>query len=705
VSICLERALDVFIIMFLMTTNLPQFELVNGQVVLTGMLPQAYPLWQESERLKQAGVNVEQALDLEPGTTAVFLGVEHLPILKALNFSKPAIIIEKSRLHHDAFCRRYPISALPEGIKVVVGEWGFSTAYHFPKMQSIWHDQEFAYLGLQLFELPDELFQKTQVFGLAPYPQLLKDFGIETKVLQLITEAKRFHAKNQRTYDLIKSRPATATVCVLLHKFNECLDEAVKKFFNIIGDAQTVKHLQLTTQDDFLTSFLNEKPLFVALPNRMTFLSLEDSVYYEEMLRRMGVPVACFFYEWFTQQTTGMYGGWSYFLYCDQWRAEAKKIFTIFPRHAMNDLPKTVPVYEYPPNYVDVQDTMIPPITDQNQMERDIAIIHDPRIYCVECNEINEIYEMVSTHAPDENGKSIYHFLYLFRKMLAAHPYPLANSFYFRSLVNSLDFLFYNQTRIRNVLKVVTRLKDYRISVYGEGWQNILPKHVACEGHIFDQGALSRIYRTSQFTLDLTQMFSKATPHFPAIKCLAEGGFPLMLAPCLDDRESGLENVFGDHCLYFENAEDLAQRIGHYRSHWDERQKYISQAQSTWLKDIQNRFVQNKFDALNSERLKPSERVPQNITAQPQLDACILEAAFAYVLSMSGYIEAAFTIWQTLLYDRGFHHLPLIVRTLRTAKELQKWAELEKLLRVFEPKFPSAEGIKQIRAEMAAKNS
>ncbi len=124
----------------------------------------------------------------------------------------------------------------------------------------------------------------------------------------------------------------------------------------------------------------------------------------------------------------------------------------------------------------------------------------------------------------------------------------------------------------------------YNFKVWGTGWKSILPEKYY-GGQYIDNQRLDELYASSLIALN-DHHEDMAREGFVAIRIfdiLASGGF------CISDRNSGINEIFGDSVPQYESPEHLRELIDFYINNPDERLKLMEKGRKialshTWQK-------------------------------------------------------------------------------------------------------------------------
>lgn len=678
----------------------PGLILKNGKVFLAGAELTALELWDLEDRLQKAKKNVQEALKLPDSSHPIFVGMEHLPVLLDKKFNKECLVIEKSSLYAELLRDKKNIPLTPpDNIHLITGEWGVLAPGHFKVFHKIFYSQELGLIAYKIFALPDDFFTDNILYELPAQHDNPDLVHLLSQMTGLVVRAKEFHRANAELYKKIRQQAAQHRHLLLsnnrqnsgwlINNFKALMAEPDLRMLKIQnrdtcpGYQQQMSQFIINQDEippyldqarDFLAELGREKPAVMVMENRGAFVNPEDVFIYEEMLHRCGIPLWSVWYDWITQQTvyTSM-GGWSTPLHTEGILHNPDSHFvTLIDQISFARTSSRYPVKICPYNYPEAKNC-IPPLEHPEDMERDVAIIHHPRLVSILYNEVNEIYEMVrffSGH--EEYGKSLFNFLAFLRKYLQKQEDPLLNALSWRSLINYIDFLYYNQIRVRQVLNFASAKNPFKISLYGSEWEKIAPPEI-CAGHINSQEDLRRIFRSSLVTVDFTQMHSQSTTHFPVVECLASGGLPLILKPfhaaSPDDPRATL---FAKNLFAFESTEQLSAMVTHFKNNFADRQSYIKGSQNGWLKKIwhENSLVEVLAGKLDLPA-EPTE-LPLTFSHSQESDNFILKAALGYLFSFCGYAQTAVQIWDKVLRQNLVApYLPLVTRLIKTAIEIR----------------------------------
>ena len=135
----------------------------------------------------------------------------------------------------------------------------------------------------------------------------------------------------------------------------------------------------------------------------------------------------------------------------------------------------------------------------------------------------------------------------------------------------------------------------YNFKVWGKGWENILPERYY-GGPYFDNQRLDELYCSSLITLN-DHHEDMSREGFVAVRVfdiLASGGF------CISDKNSGIEEIFGDSVPQYESAQHLRELIDFYINHPDERSRLMEEGREiarshTWGQRV-NQFLKGIED-------------------------------------------------------------------------------------------------------------
>lgn len=677
----------------------PALTTENNVVCLSGLDPKPRPLWDMNLTFLKAQENVAHAQKLSPDITAIFLGAEHLKFLQDQPLQNKVVVIEPCALYFEMLSVQNQIHAPLKTVSVICGEWGMLSAKYFPTLNKLPISQELTFLAYQLTTLPDEFFEKVQIFGIAERDKVDPPFyNLLHKLLTLIQSAKLFHQKHQPLYANIAQKNADHAFAILHNKQQGPGWFTGKHLKALMGDPN-LPGVQLSNRDsdagfgqkidDFvisepdLASYLenasrfvhkiqNLKPAALILENRTPFLNLEDVLIYERLFFECGIHLWSVWYDWIMQQSihTGK-GGFSTLLHLalSPWKNNTTHV-SVIDQMSLTRMQPDWPFKACHFDYPEAQNP-VPPVSHPDQIERDVAIIHHPRLISIIFNEVNEIYEMVKHFTGNrEYGDGVSNFLIHLRQHLKRHaPSPkLAHSF--DSLVGYIDFLYYNQNRLRQVLAFVNTQKHFKITLYGKEWDKIAPREI-CAGHIYGEKNLHQVYRTSLITADFTQVNSEAHVQFTVPGCLSAGGLPIIFKPYFQAHpDDPRARIFTKNMFSFSTADELAALVDHFKNNLEQRQSYIQKSQSGWLKNIWHK--NSLKELIQGELVIPHEpaQLPPTFTGQMDLDHFVLMAAEGYLWSIAGFPFAALSIWREIVRQPGAPvFAPLLERIQKTEEE------------------------------------
>jgi hypothetical protein len=129
-----------------------------------------------------------------------------------------------------------------------------------------------------------------------------------------------------------------------------------------------------------------------------------------------------------------------------------------------------------------------------------------------------------------------------------------------------------NMRHIQGGRRIVQDMGQTRrnFKVWGKGWEEILPERYY-GGSYFDNQRLGELYSSSLITLN-DHHEDMSREGFVAVKIfdiLASGGF------CISDKNSGIEEIFGDAVPQYESPQHLSELVDFYINHPDERLKLM----------------------------------------------------------------------------------------------------------------------------------
>lgn len=680
----------------------PEITLTETQAVLCGVSATPVPLWNLTRRLDAASENVQAARALPLGRTPILLGVEHLPFLRDWP-ERPVVVIEKSASYHHHFQARYgAASATGPHIHLCVGDIGICSPLHFKSLRSAFYLEDVGALAFRLMDLPDTICTDTSIFGLPEHPWETEYLHFLHRTIHLVTQIKQFHHQMEPEYARYRQRPSTKVGGVLMRysheqvstdkNFASFLSGTDIRFFacnppptndatgfdidyvssNYRETAYATKLLEPTLASAHrLWIFLQEdRPQYIAYRNFSPFCAQQEIFLLQEMLHRLQIPARAYFMDVIGHMNYCYGGGWGLEPRCQRYTSSTT-IFTCDPYTSSLHHPKTVSVGYYPYRYLHPRTPLQSPLACRDALELDVAIIHSFRGLSVAFGETNELYELVATFSPLAHGAAIPTFcVSLQRHLRCVTSGGFAHSAWWHSLRRCLDWWFHLQQRIRTVLPMSQRLSKYRLRVYGMYWDQLLPSAICGGSLTFEQA--DHVRRHAAVVIDCNPSFTLRLPHVCAVQSLAVGGLPLVRYPSFGDPGEPSLHAFDNTTLpYFRSLDELETLVNRFVHHIDERNAFIHHAQTTWLHDLQSGDLERRYHATKPVVVHPHTD-PLPLTNDPATNTFLLEAGMGYLYSMSGYVATALQTWRTAC--AGEHrHLPLALRALKSAVEIQDW--------------------------------
>jgi hypothetical protein len=163
------------------------------------------------------------------------------------------------------------------------------------------------------------------------------------------------------------------------------------------------------------------------------------------------------------------------------------------------------------------------------------------------------------------------------------------------------DVVFVGNTRLMpGGRKIVRDIGEtpYNFKVWGKGWENILPEKYY-GGRYIDYTRLNELYSSSLITLN-DHHKDMSREGFVAVRIfdiLASGGF------CISDKNSGIEEIFGDAVPQYESPKHLKDLIDFYVNHPDERIKLMEKGRGIALQYIWKKKAKKFLDGIEKSKL------------------------------------------------------------------------------------------------------
>ncbi len=684
--------------------------MTNDQITLAGIAPVPLPLWSRQERMQHALANIAAAKKLPGATTAIFFGIEHLPILQRdWDTHHPAIVIEKCAAFVQAARDQgllLPPQASHPQLWLCTGEHGFRTPLAHTTFAPIFYSQEIGQIALQLFALPENIWHDIAIFQLPAHEWDAEYYERLHQAIALVQRAHAFHREHADRYAALRARPrGTRNVLLCLNAHDRTEQD---RMFHYVDPQRSARRFVIgnhgapynytrifggvyLSRDDVqgaafekyfapycetalqLLAFLEaDPPPWVMWQNLRVWCTLEDVLLSWGILQHVHIPCGAFFSDWFFQQNSSTEGGFAFDLIANFWDTEQLHYFTIFPYEGALYRPARIPTSYFPYPHTDPSRPSTPPVQRREELARDIAIIHHPNTdVALAFPEVNELFDLLERSSTLPRGVVLHRYLWRLRHYMQTQPAP-GDSLFLRHLLNMIDQMLYRQSRIRDVQELRTKLPSHcRLTVYGRGWERVLPQEI-CGGPIAERDRLFAIYRQSFCLIDLTVMFSHRNPTFNVIECLQAGGFPFMATPSCDENPAtvGFAEFDRQHLQYFSDVSQLATRLPQILSDWDARQSYIREAQTGWLHQLHMQDFRTTVDTLTHNTLSSCDPGVFPISHDAQLDQQLIEIGLGYLHTLAGYFGAALEIWERTFVHAGPQHAPLALRAAQLAERL-----------------------------------
>ena len=158
---------------------------------------------------------------------------------------------------------------------------------------------------------------------------------------------------------------------------------------------------------------------------------------------------------------------------------------------------------------------------------------------------------------------------------------------------NTRPDLLYGRKIVRDVGET-----PYNFKVWGAGWEDKLPRKYY-GGQYFDNQRLNELYASSLITLNdhHDDMNREGFLNPRVFDVLASGGF------CISDKNSGIEEIFGDAVPQYETAQHLSELIAYYLSHPNERLKLMEKGREIALSYTWQKIAEQLLKAIHSLKL------------------------------------------------------------------------------------------------------
>ncbi len=663
--------------------------------------------------------NINQRLDqaqkhlIKPQTgMRILLGIEHLPFLP--DYSPDIIIVEKSKELCEDYRTRHAEIFKRWADSIVVGEWGVVPEkivqhYFLPTLLRI----ETSVILLKLFDLLVNSSGPVTVESVWVEPSEKIYFEQIQEGIKQIILARDFHREHAETYakcrEKLKSTTST-TKLVLNNVHAYATRRALGEFYLDLPNDEFVAHeipyrfvsdhvaffpivlhpeikVSHINQDNIgrenalalLHGILEHNPQAVMQINHGMLSHIIDIFFLQHMLRLMEIPIYSMFSDFFQHQSVFIVGGLTHDVLREYKSAkhDGDKIITMHPFSAglynYNE-----PAYHVPCHAVRDGGTFLPAVRDVSLIKRDVLIVHTTRNFATHITEFNELYEIISANTTARHDRAALYLLHSLRENLSTRT-DLLDSYYIKSALNLLEWIFYCQARLRLVIEVTTRClkkENLSVTVHGDGWGEYLPKEIC--GPIVHPDELKTLHQESLVTLDLSTFYALDTPHPPVFHCLQNGGLPLTLSPCFDDKPSPYFNqIDTSQFLYFDSISACFEMIRTIKNNFGKRAGYITTMQDK----IKTALGDKKIPPLEKGLDKPIVKTKLNLATQPfsnEIEKILNQVTLGYVYSLSGFVELAAETWHKLVFEKDFKDTTLITRLHKTYIELGDAANAEK---------------------------
>ena len=137
----------------------------------------------------------------------------------------------------------------------------------------------------------------------------------------------------------------------------------------------------------------------------------------------------------------------------------------------------------------------------------------------------------------------------------------------------------------------------HNFKVWGARWKDKLPQKYY-GGQYIDNQSLDNLYASSLITLN-DHHDDMSREGFVAVRVfdiLASGGF------CISDKNSGIEEIFGDAVPQYESARHLKELIDYYINHPDERLKLMEKGREIALSHTWQKRAEQFLKAIESRK-------------------------------------------------------------------------------------------------------
>ncbi len=699
-----------------MILNEPQIRVAGGEYVLEGVEAGSLPLWNVHERNESCRENIKKALETDAKVTPVFVGGDHLQFLKdSWPESRPAIVIEKSRLFRDCLDREGCLPVSGSNIRFVVGQFGVCTPRYSTEYIINYYYQELGYLAFQLFLLPDGLWERYEIHLLPPADLEREFLWLLAQVVYVVWSAKDFHRRHEERYRRFRESDARRHGNCLLVRHQEHVRELERNFGDmvrredfthfLIGDhgewynymslfgklknyprsSSFLTHDSVRCYEEKAEELLDHlekvRPARLLSKNRSALATLEDVFFSEEMVRRLRIPNYSFLMDWLTPMSHMMEGGWSFHLSLDLWPAVDKRLLSNEPSNTRLFAPKDHDVCWYPYRYFYDDHTLKAPLASPSDMERDVAIVNNVRYGRYADAILHDIYSLIVLLSPDEPSRATLNFIYLMHQYMNETA-GLEGAYFWKSMLSIMEWQFYHKTRVARVLEVASKMPHLRWQVFGDNWNDLVPAQNY--GGDLKQEDVLRVYRTSAVTIDMSISSCYQYPHPNIIDCFGAGGFCLAYPPCFDFQAEGVEDVIPRALIpYCDGADDFIRKAEYYRTHWEERNHAIRVLQEGWLSKLQsNHFHQGTLEDLLKKTVPHPRQLPGTVTGDANRDFFLLKAASGYLYLGCGFPKTALEVWRDAFETFGIRNEIVARKAVAVARDIGD-ASLERYFAAF----------------------
>lgn len=678
----------------------PVFHLQGNTVCLEGVTVPPVRLWELPARLESARQNVRRSI---PGVApALFVGIEHLLHLDAQwDPRRPVVIVEKCAAYARWFLLQHRLEPPQTPAQILLcGEHGVQSPLRHAEYDPVFFFQEMGHVALAMMQLPDTWFSPLEIWTLPEHATEQAYFDHFHRMLYAVVEAKRFHAGRASAYAAFRDRAVSEQPCLLIR------DAAPSnKALQFLRDILPVRHARVFAVGDYgdpinfafpfgrhpvarealwqeparqwlqpyrdnaerWFQFLVEAPPpYVAYLNRSPFCTLEDVLFLEEGLRRLRVPVKAVFSEPFCLQANALQGGWSYELFDRYGDVERTTVYTFDAFSASSVGPRALSTVLYPLSDLVRVGAVVPP-DGSTRFERDIAIVHASRSLALAAPPaLHELFDCVIQHSPLELGTAIHRFLAMMRHRLEQSGEA---SLFQKTLWHYIDHTWLPFIRVRRVKQLIARLhQEYRIEVFGDGWQGLVPA-VCCRG-VVSREQVAEVYRQSTVTINCNPVQSVTAFHVNVVECLAAGGLPLLYMPSIDLAGHPAVPFFStEQQYYFGNEVELRGYLERFCRNPAQRLEAVAAAQQGWLHDVQKRHRSGTTPPPVIP-LHRTDYAAQSITSNPTLDRALIDVGVGYMCWFVGYGAKALHYWDQALAQWPHPYAPLLERVEQVRREI-----------------------------------